>query len=148
MRENPIDMFLVAGMFGLVFMVIYLAFNTVKESRHATVRKALLEKFASAPDLGAFLQTSAGQRFMAELSSGAGNPLQSVLSAIHKGIIAIFVGAGFFPLSGGFKDPWPITGIGIVLILAGAGFLVSAVVTYLLSKSWGMLAGDAKPAEK
>ena len=139
---------MVLGMFALVSMVIYLAFNAVKESRHASVRKALLEKFASAPDLGAFLQTSSGQRFMAELSSGAGNPLQSVLSSIHKGIIAIFVGAGFFPLSGGFKDPWPITGIGIVLVLAGAGFLVSAAVTYLLSKWWGMLAGDAKPAEK
>ena len=148
MRESPMDMFLAAGMFGLVFMVVYLAFNAVKEARHTSVRKALLEKFASAPDLGAFLQTSGGQRFMAQLSSGAGEPLQSILGSIHKGIILIFVGAGFFPLSTGFKDPWSISGIGIILVLSGVGFLVSAVITYLLSRWWGMLSGDAKPAEK
>src|ERR1700688_4558789 len=148
MRENPMDIFLAAGMFGLVFMVVYLAFNAVKDARHTSVRKALLEKFASAPDLGAFLQTSGGQRFMAELSTGAGNPLQSILGSIHKGILAIFIGAGFFPLSGGFKDPWPISGIGIVLMLCGAGFLVSAVVTYLLSKWWGMLSSATPTDDK
>jgi hypothetical protein len=147
--QNPIDYFLGAAMFGLVFMVVYLAFNAVKEARHTSVRKALLEKFSSAPDLGAFLQTSSGQRFMAELSTGAGNPLQSVLSSIQKGILFMFIGSGFFPLSMGFKENSPVvTGVGIVLILAGAGFLVSAVITYLLSKWWGMLSGDSKASEK
>ena len=140
---NPMDLMLAGGMFALVFFLVYLGYNALRDSRHTSVRKALLEKFASAPDLGAFLQTSGGQRFMAELSSGAGNPLQSVLDSIHKGILLIFVGAGFFPLSAGFG---PISGIGIVLILAGMGFLVSAVVTYLLSKWWGMLSSDSKPA--
>jgi hypothetical protein len=150
MREiQPIEMVLAVGMFSLVFLVIYLAFTAVRDARHTSVRKALLEKFASAPDLGAFLQTSGGQRFMADLSSGAGNPLQSVLSSIHKGIIAMFVGAGFFPLSGGFREDSPaVSGVGIVLILAGMGFLVSAGVTYLLSRWWGMLSGDSKPTEK
>ena len=149
MRDNPMDMFVAAGMFGLVFLVIYLAANAVRDARHTSVRKALLEKFASAADLGAFLQTASGQRFMAELSSGAGNPLQSVLSSVHKGIIAMFIGAGFFPLSGGFKnDSSAVSGMGIVLVLAGMGFLVSAVVTYLLSRWWGLLPGNSKLAEK
>ena len=143
------EMFVAAGMFGLVFLVIYLAANAVRDARHTSVRKALLEKFASAADLGAFLQTAGGQRFMAELSSGAGNPLQSVLSSVHKGIIAMFIGAGFFPLSGGFKnDSSAVSGMGIVLVLAGMGFLVSAVVTYLLSRWWGLLSVEPKTAEK
>jgi hypothetical protein len=149
MRDNPMEMFVAAGMFGLVFLVIYLAANAVRDARHTSVRKALLEKFASAADLGAFLQTAGGQRFMAELSSGAGNPLQSVLSSVHKGIIAMFIGAGFFPLSGGFKnDSSAVSGMGIVLVLAGMGFLASAVVTYLLSRWWGLLSVEPKTAEK
>jgi protein-S-isoprenylcysteine O-methyltransferase Ste14 len=75
---------------------------------------------------------------MADLSSGGG-PLQSVLGSIHKGIIAIFLGAGFFPLSGAFSQPAAVTGIGIVLFLVGCGFLISAIVTYLLSRWWGLL---------
>jgi hypothetical protein len=141
--------FLLAGMFTLCGLLLYLGFNAARNAQQSSVRKALLEKFASAQDLGAFLQTGGGQKFMAELSSVAGNPLQSVLDSIHKGIIAIFLGMGFFPLSGGFKQSGPtITGIGIVLILVGFGFLVSAIVTYLLSRQWGLLSSKSKVAEE
>jgi hypothetical protein len=141
---NPIDLMLAAEMFSLIFLLLYWGFSGARDARRTAVKKAMLEKFTSAQDLGAFLQTTGGQRFMAELSSGAGNPLQSVLGSIHKGIIAIFVGVGFFPWSTGFKDPWAIAGIGMVLMLAGAGFLVSAAITYILSRRWGIL----RPAEK
>ena len=126
------------GMFSLIGLVFYLAFNAIRSSQQSAARKAMLDKFASAQDLGAFLQTSGGQRFMAELSSG-GDPRQSVLASVHKGIIAIFLGAGFFPLSGAFSQPAAVSGIGIVLFLVGCGFLVSAVITYVLSKWWGLL---------
>jgi hypothetical protein len=132
------DLIMAIGMFSLVGLVFYLAFNAIKGSQQAAARKAMLDKFASAQDLGAFLQTNGGRRFMADLSSGGG-PLQSVLGSIHKGIIAIFLGAGFFPLSGAFSQPAAVTGIGIVLFLVGCGFLVSAIVTYMLSKWWGLL---------
>ena len=75
---------------------------------------------------------------MADLSSGGG-PLQSVLGSIQKGIIAIFLGAGFFPLSMGFSQPAAVSGIGIVLVCVGCGFLLSAFVTYVLSRWWGLL---------
>ena len=150
MRDmNPVEIMMVAGMFSLCGLLLYLGFNAARNAQQTSVRKVLLEKFASAQDLAAFLQTGGGQKFMAELSSGAGNPLQSVLGSIQKGIIAIFLGMGFFPLSGGFKESGPaISGIGIVLILVGFGFLVSAIITYLLSRWWGLLSSNSKIAEK
>jgi hypothetical protein len=132
------DLIMAIGMFSLVGLVLYLAFNAIKGSQQAAARKVMLDKFASAQDLGAFLETKGGQRLMADLSSGGG-PLQSVLGSIHKGVIAIFLGAGFFPLSGAFSQPAAVTGIGIVLFLVGCGFLVSAIVTYVLSRWWGLL---------
>ena len=149
MRDiDPMLPFVVSGMFALCGLLLYLGFNAVRNGQQTSIRKSLLEKFATAQDLAAFLQTGGGQKFMAELSSGLGNPLQSVLGSIHKGIIAIFLGMGFFPLSTGFKDPFTITGIGIVLILVGLGFLVSAIITYLLSRWWGLLSSNSKIAEK
>jgi hypothetical protein len=141
------DLIMAIGMFSLVGLVFYLAFNAIKGSQQAAARKAMLDKFASAQDLGAFLETKGGQRFMADLSSGGG-PLQSVLGSIHKGIIAIFLGMGFFPLSGAFSQPAAVSGIGIVLVCVGCGFLLSAIVTYVLSRWWGLIQGRAKPAEK
>jgi hypothetical protein len=132
------DLIMAFGMFSLIGLVFYLAFNTIRGGQQSAARKAMLDKFASAQDLGAFLETKGGQRFMADLSSGGG-PLQSVLGSIQKGIIAIFLGAGFFPLSGGFKDPAAVSGIGIVLVCVGCGFLLSAIVTYVLSRWWGLL---------
>lgn len=149
MRDvTPMELFMALGMFSLCGLLLYLGFNAARNAQQSSVRKALLEKFASAQDLAAFLQTGGGQKFLAELSSTAGNPLQSVLGSIHKGIIAIFLGAGFFPLSGGFQNPWPISGIGIVLILVGCGFLVSAMTTYLLSRWWGLLPRNSRPPEQ
>ena len=150
MRDiDPMLPFVVSGMFALCGLLLYLGFNAVRNGQQTSIRKTLLEKFASAQDLAAFLQTGGGQKFMAELSSGAGSPLQSVLGSIHKGIIATFLGMGFFPLSGGFKESGPaVTGIGIVLILVGFGFLVSAIITYLLSRWWGLISSHSKVAEK
>ena len=150
MRDmNPVELMVVAGMFCMCGLLLYLGFNAARNAQQTSVRKALLEKFASAQDLASFLQTGGGQKFMAELSSGAGNPLQAVLGSIHKGIIATFMGMGFFPLSGGFKESGPaISGIGIVLILVGCGFLVSAIITYVLSRWWGLLSSNSKVVEK
>jgi len=147
--ETGIPELTALGTFVLVSMVVYLAFNAMKDKRQSAARTALLERFSSAPDLGAFLQTSNGQRFLDELSSGADNPLHSILSSVRTGIILMFVGAGFFPMSAGFTHGNGIvTGIGIVLILAGMGFLVSAAITYLLSRWWGMQPSRSKTAEK
>lgn len=140
--------FIILGMFCLVGFLLYLGFNAIRYTRQTTLHKALLERFASAQDLAAFLETSAGQRFLAELSSGAASPFQSVLGSIQNGILALFLGAGFFPLGGAFKDGRVVMGIGIVLILVGFGFLTSALVTYLLSRWWGLLPGRSKPPEK
>lgn len=149
MREiDPMELMVIFGMFCVVGLLLYLGFNAARNAQQTTVRKALLERFASAQDLAAFLETSVGQKFMAELSSGAASPFQSVLGSIQKGILAMFLGAGFFPLGGAFKNSGAVTGIGIVLVLVGWGFLVSALVTYLLSRWWGLLPGRSKAAEK
>ncbi len=155
MRDiNPMDAVLAIGMFSLVGLVLYLGFQTARNAQQTSVRKALLERFASAQDLGAFLQTGGGQRFISDLTSGLGSPLHSVLGSIHKGVISIFLGAGFFPLSGAFGQfSSAVTGIGILLFCVGSGFLVSAILTYGLSRWFGLLpdwprADQAKPAEK
>jgi len=100
--------------------------------------KALIEKFGSAQDLGELLQTLNGKRLLADLSTAGGSPLQSVLSSIQKGLFALLVGLGAM-LAGGIEDLEPLVIVGGLFACAGLAFLISAGMTYWLSKSWGLI---------
>ncbi len=124
------------GTFVLVVLAFILAYTHVQQSRRDMMRRALIEKFGSAQDLGAFLQTQGGRQFMADLSSGS--VAGSVLSSVQKGTVILLVGVGF-AMAGGMNMAAPVMGVGVVITLTGIGFLVSAVVTYFLSKSLGLM---------
>ncbi len=60
---------------------LFLIFTLFRTMQQTTIRKALIEKFGSTQDLGELLQTSGGQRLLADLSTSGGGPLQSVLGS-------------------------------------------------------------------
>ena len=60
---------------GLAVFVLIILGGVLFSSAHRQkaqneIRKALIEKFGSAQDLGAFLQSEGGQRFLEDLSAG------------------------------------------------------------------------------
>ena len=125
------------GVFVLVFVIVFLLHSSHRQRAHNDIRKALIEKFGSAEDLGTFLQSEGGKRFIADLSSGKASALGSVLSSVQNGIILSLLGLG---CSGASPFVGQVAiGIGVVFMFVGVGFLVSAGVTYRLSKSWGLV---------
>jgi hypothetical protein len=54
------------------------------------------------------------------------------------GVLAILAGAGIWGIGAMVGDN-SIFGIGGLLVCIGLGFLISAAITYRLSKSWGLL---------
>jgi hypothetical protein len=83
----------------LVFLLtagasLFLIFTLFRTMQQTAIRKALIEKFGSAQNLGELLQTSGGQRLLADLPNSGGSPLQSVLSSVQKGILGLLVGLG------------------------------------------------------
>jgi hypothetical protein len=125
------------GIFVLLLLMIYLLHSSNERRDQNDLRKALIEKFGSAQDLGSFLQSEAGQRLIADLSTGSAGALGSVLASIQKGIILILLGIGC--AGANVFTSVVALGIGVVFLCVGVGFLVSAGVTYWLSKSWGLL---------
>jgi len=122
-------------MAGASLFLIFTLFRTMQQT---TIRKALIEKFGSAQDLGELLQTSGGQRLLADLSTDGGSPLRAVLGSIQKGIIGLLVGLGAVFEGVIFNHAGMIV-LGSLLACAGLAFLISAGVTYRLSKSWGLI---------
>ena len=115
---------------------LYLAFSAWRSRQQNTLRRALLDKFGSAQDLSEFLQSAGGQRFMADLA-GVSSPLGTVLASVQKGIIVLLLGGGIIVASAAISSQ-ELIAIGVIFGAVGVGFLVSAAVTYTISKRWGL----------
>jgi len=126
------------GIFVVVVLCIAMIHSSNRQRQQNEIRRTLIDKFGTAQDLGAFLQSEGGRRFLNELSTGAAGALQSVLGSIQKGIILVLLGGGIAGPGGVFIGQFAM-GVGLMVLCTGVGFLISAVVTYWLSKSWGLL---------
>lgn len=124
----------------LMLLGMILAYGFYRSQQRTMLRRALIEKYASAQDLNEFMETPAGRRLFAEFTSG-GSPLGAVLASVHRGILALLAGAGVWGIGLAVKDP-AFFGAGLLLACIGLGFLISAAITYRLSKSWGLLKRD------
>jgi hypothetical protein len=129
------------AIFVLASAMLAIMYSSARQRRQTDIRKALIEKFGSAQDLGSFLQSPGGQRFVSDLFSGSNSPAHSVLGSIQKGVIILLVGITLIGV--GAKSEMAIVAIGALLTSAGIGFLVSAAITRHLSRKWGLL--DAPP---
>src|SRR5271169_5612545 len=74
-------------------VVLYLLFSGYRARQRMSVHKAVIDKFSSAEDFAAFLQSPAGQKFITDLS-GSESPARAVMGAIQKGIILVLLGVG------------------------------------------------------
>jgi hypothetical protein len=125
------------GIFVLAAAFLTILYSSARQRRQTEIRKALIEKFGSAQDLGAFLQTPGGARFVSDLFSGSNSPTHSVLGSIQKGVIILIVGIALVGI--GFVSEMSIVAIGALLAAVGLGFLISAAITRHLSRKWGLL---------
>lgn len=123
--------------FAWVFKVI-LEWRKIKHKNE--LNKQLLEKFEKMTDLKEFFQTENGVKFFQTLTVNGGNTMDKVINALKSGIIMMFLGGGFWVLSGVFaEDHEAFTALGVIIVALGLGFLVSSVVSFILSKKWGMV---------
>lgn len=112
----------------------------------------ILDRLTSHDDLIAYIQSPAGQRFLESAPievDGRPRPsntsLSRVLLAVQAGIVLMALGGGFAVLEGRFGEPRKGFSMLSTLALAlGAGFLLSAAASYVISMRHGLIAGDAK----
>jgi hypothetical protein len=100
----------------------------------------LLDKIGSAREFGEFLQTEGGNRFLDSLSVERSRPTERILRSIQTGVVLSLLGLTLLLLrwwTGGEA----FTVIGALGLAIGVSFLVSSLVSYRLSKTWGLIQG-------
>jgi hypothetical protein len=112
------------------------------------VHNKLLERFSSTGDLLAYVQSSAGRRFLESapipLDPGPRSiaaPFGRILWSVQAGVVLTVLGLGFQLVSVRVIDDvgQPLTVIGMLAMALGVGFILSGVVSYLLSRRLGLL---------
>jgi hypothetical protein len=135
------EWFLMLAGWGFFGACVYLVAVTLRRMQQNAMQKHMLEKFSSAQDFAAFVQSPAGQKYVMSFSDAVTSPRNTILNSVRTGFVLMFMGAGFIVGSNapGAHDSlnslW--FRIGWVAFLAGVGFLCSALASYFLAKKIG-----------
>jgi hypothetical protein len=150
-------------LFGVVTTVLVWLVKTILEQRRwarlsrvqTDVHSKLLDRFGSNEDLLAYMETSPGKRFLEAApipidvapSRGVGAPVSRILWSVQAGVILSALGVGL-QLVRGYVAPVvapPLLVMGVVALSIGIGFVVSAIVSYALSRRLGLLETPLPP---
>jgi len=151
------DILISWGAFLMVSWIVYTIVNGLRRSHQQRMlsqfQTKLLDRIGSVNELGAFLNTEAGTRFLKQLATvneeGAG-PHVRILRAVQSGAVLATLGAGLY-LYGWMTPTVPgdvtngINAVATILFGIGAGFLGAAALSYRLSKQMGLLSSDEQP---
>ena len=112
------------------------------------VHNKLLDRFTSNEDLLAYVQTPAGKRFlesapipMQDEAPMLSAPFSRILWSVQAGVVLTTAGFGLLYVSTRFIEEAAqfFMVVGVLSVALGAGFIVSAVAAYALSRKLGLL---------
>jgi hypothetical protein len=162
--NDILQFFAVAGVFtGITFALIWIIRTLVEYRRWHRVSKIqtevhnkLLDRFQANEELLAYMQTPAGRRFLESAPlpldtpvRPVGAPFSRILWSVQIGVVIAAGALGLLFVSGRVIEEvaQPLFAIGVLALALGAGFVVSAAASFLLSRRLGLFDLPAGPRE-
>jgi len=131
--------------FGGIVVIFWVVFSTIRRLKvartQAEVHSKLIEKIGSTQDFLTFLETESGKKLVASIGieQPNRNPYNRILASVQAGVILVCVSIAFLiigvnlpDVAEGFKV------VGSLGLALGIGFLISAGLSYRLSKNFGL----------
>jgi hypothetical protein len=151
--EQPVPgLFLVIPVV-LLFIVLLIVLAAIerwrREKHRLELQKAILERVGSVKDLGEFLTTEQGERFLGSLAPPQFRPQLRMLSAVGTGIVFLVVGVflmfalhtRFLGVPSSRSTPPALLMALLLLVAIGVGMLVSAIVSFAVARRLGLNGG-------
>lgn len=132
------DVFMMITMWVFFGTALYIIATTLHRRQRNQMQQHMLDKFASAKDFADFVQSPAGQKYVMSFADTATSARSSILNSVRLGVVLIFTGAGLH-LQDAF---WLGKRLGMMLMMVGVGFLVSAAISYALSQKLRINGGE------
>lgn len=137
--------------------IVYGARATFEHSRaralmqlQADTMTKIIDKLGSSPELAAWLQSGDLKRFfesadLTQSQSRRVEPHGRIITAAQIGIVMIALGCGLIAVSSRVEElaPWAF---GVVASSVGAGFLLAAGASFILSRQLGLITDESAVA--
>jgi hypothetical protein len=137
------------GTFGWMVYTISTNIRRAHASRAvADLHSKLLDKCAGSQDLLAYIESASGRKFLESAGMEAMQPWSRILNAFQAGFVLALVGVAELIVRMLEQNPDTsefLLVTGAVALAIGVGFLVSAAASFVVSKSWGLLAPSQVP---
>jgi hypothetical protein len=131
------------GAFLMVIIIVWVASQEkqAKARYRAEVQKELIAKFGSGRELSEFLNSEGSQRLLGTLRSSEAeqgqDPRQKAIGLITSSIICMSIGGAFLYVGASWAEAhWPFVLVGLILLGVGGSLLISAAISYYLTKKW------------
>jgi len=132
--------------FGMVSWVTWVIANAIRRGQTArtvaNLHSKLLDKCTSNQELLSYLESQSGRRFLESTTTSEANPSGRILNAIQAGAITALAGGAMLIVRTEQRMDWDgrefLLICGAVLLAIGVGYLVSAAMSYVLCRSWGL----------
>jgi hypothetical protein len=117
------------------------------------VHTKILDRFTANEDLLAYIQSPAGSKFLEsspiKLDAGprsVGAPLARILWSVQGGLVLLAGGSGLLVVSGRVANEasQPIQALGVLGIALGLGFVISAIISFVISQRLGLIETPAR----
>jgi hypothetical protein len=112
------------------------------------VHTKILDRFTANDDLMAYIQSPAGSSFLQSspinLDAGprsVGAPLGRILWSVQAGVVLVAAGLGLWAISARVSGDaaQPLHALGILAIALGVGFVISAIISFVISHRLGLI---------
>ena len=140
------------GFFGMIAWIVYVVVDGNRRKERLKVftdfHSKLIDRMGSSGDFAAFLESDGGKRFLESLSVEKGHPANRIMTAVQTGLVLGMLGVGFFVAGSDVAvnyrrvSEWDVNGFrvaGSIFMSLGVGFLLSAISSFVLAKSLGVL---------
>lgn len=158
MSDNMAVALVLPALFFCIGWIVWVIANSRRRSRVAEIQRdihaKLFEKFGTSQELVEYLKTEAGSKFLDSASIEHTRPFGRIIGSIQAGLILFLLGVAmlivrastsadaFFNEMQRAQSAQGMLAVSLLLLALGLGFLVSAAVSYKLSKNWGLFDGE------
>jgi hypothetical protein len=142
------------GFLAVVFTLAWLVKSLMAQRRWSHVMRVqteahnkLLDRLGSNEELLTYIQSSAGRRFLEsapihvdEAHPGPRAPIARLLWSVQAGLVLVAGGIGLQFVSTGVPPGGaePLSALGILAIAVGVGFVLSAIVAFVVTRKLGL----------
>lgn len=139
MSENFSILILAITNLVFVILVVKLISDWIKLRHRKKMYAELINKFSSSKEFADFMSTEGGGNFIKTFSLKELSSKEKIISSCMYGVIITILGISSIAIGLIFEVySKEFIILGILATALGIGFLVSTVISYSLSKRWGL----------